>query len=95
MSKPEDIPQDVWGDAEYHVTGPRPTRDDEWETVEMLARAIMAAKAEEREACARVAEYSAERGAFAMGDWVAVSGEMARCGPKVAAAIRERGNKEK
>ena len=45
MGKPEDIPQDVW-DAAVHAF------HDDWDNPPLvMARAIMAAKAEEREAC--------------------------------------------
>lgn len=56
MSKPEDIPQDVWDVAlrvwaelltADHVGDPEVAHRD----VDEIARAILAAKAEEREAC--------------------------------------------
>lgn len=48
MSKPDDIPQDVWGAADviFHNVSNENLR-------EAIARAIMAAKVEEREACLR------------------------------------------
>lgn len=58
MSKPEDIPQDVWNsttetfDQMLGCSGYPGARDD---SIAVLARAIMAAKKEEREACAQVA----------------------------------------
>lgn len=55
MSKPEDIPQDIWDKAEACFTG------NSWNPlgIERVARAILAAKAEEREAC--IAAANAER----------------------------------
>jgi hypothetical protein len=47
MSRPDDIPQDVWDAAERAYV-----HDDYFEQVEMTARAILA----ERERCAKVAE---------------------------------------
>lgn len=97
MGKPEDISQDVWDEAEYHVTGPRPTRDDEWETVELVARAIMAAeqRGEEHEnkACASLAgEYVWDKHALAQATDIgrAVHYQAA----EITAAIRNRRNRK-
>lgn len=60
--KPEDVDQSAWDDAEFAVTGPRPTREDEWEMIDLVARAIMAATAAEREACAKVADANMNHG---------------------------------
>lgn len=59
MSKPEDTPQDVWDGAvrlySYLVS---PLHDEQIviHDTTLIARAIMAAKAEEREACAKIAD---------------------------------------
>lgn len=53
MTKPGDIPQSVW-DAAYEAS----FRGD-WSVVEAVARAILAAVEEEREASARVVETGA------------------------------------
>jgi hypothetical protein len=55
VSRSDDIPQDVW-DAAYEAsyTGKMPVVDN-------VARAILAAKAEEREACAAAAEAEVAR----------------------------------
>lgn len=54
MKKPDDIPQDAWDEvdvwANWYVADPLRTVE------EAIARAILAAKAEEREACALVAD---------------------------------------
>lgn len=61
MSRPEDIPQDVWDDAVLHfelATSMFPVcqMPHLLDTgVAFIARAILAAKAEEREACATLA----------------------------------------
>jgi hypothetical protein len=55
MSKPEDIPEDVWGAAHNAILAAREystTDRDVWAAC--IARAIMAAKAEQREADAQV-----------------------------------------
>ena len=56
MTKPDDIPQDVW-DAVYFLDW---VRGDGWPLAlppkEVAARAIMSARAEEREACAKIAD---------------------------------------
>lgn len=51
MNKPDDIPQDVWDDAERRL-GDRFLLGARDAAVEIIARAIMA----ERERCAKVAE---------------------------------------
>lgn len=62
MSKPEDIPQDVWNVAEAKAIdylnwfGAALKSDDQYVLAQTIARAILAAKAEEREACAQVAD---------------------------------------
>jgi hypothetical protein len=71
MSKPEDIPQDVW-DTAIRVA----TTSEFTERVKGIARTILAAKAEEREACARIAEDQ---------DGGAIECE------QIASAIRKRG----
>jgi hypothetical protein len=60
MSKPEDIPQDVWASAENALDdmlcncleASGTTEQFRIDSITPLARAILAAKAEEREACA-------------------------------------------
>jgi len=53
MTKPDDIPQDVWDKAIlYSGAYTEPAGDTLSELRYDFARAIMAAKAEEREACA-------------------------------------------
>lgn len=95
MSKPEDIPQDVWDAAaikaleyvEWLIPQPDYVSDSEFVLTQVLARTILAAKAEEREACAQVAdEHSgpfAEGSIFGAGETFAAN--------KIAAAIRKRG----
>lgn len=51
MNKPEDIPQDAWNLAARFME-----RSYSFGAKEFAARAIIAAKAEEREACAKLAE---------------------------------------
>jgi hypothetical protein len=53
MGKPDDIPQDVWDKVAELVWSPK---DDDFTAI---ARAILAAKAEEREACAQLADERA------------------------------------
>lgn len=66
MSKPDDIPQDVWDKAVWSLEYPHYR--------EAIARAIMAAKAEEREECAKIASdakfgrEATARSAMAEGD---------------------------
>lgn len=57
MSKPDDIPQDAWDAAEKVHMLPH-FKFSSWRYVLStdIARAIVAAKAEEREACAKLAE---------------------------------------
>lgn len=63
--KPDDIPQDVWDAAGYvqldldGLSKPKNWDDDDWrqgliDNCETIARAIMAAKAEERERCVAI-----------------------------------------
>lgn len=68
MSKPEGIPQDVWDKADslmHHIPadfscgGFENAKANRIFASEEVARLIMAAKAEEREACARVLEVRA------------------------------------
>ena len=73
MSKPEDIPQDVWdysAAVEHVYCGCAPGRprsngtshhDSCRKKVEAHARAILAAKAEERESCALIVDAERER----------------------------------
>jgi hypothetical protein len=58
MTKPEDIPQSVWDVAKVLVFGEYFT---ESAGIAEVARAILAAKAEEREACELIAETEAVR----------------------------------
>lgn len=56
MDKPEDIPQDVWDSAEIALTFlPSPKFSAQ---VTSVARAILAAKAEERDRCIKIAELT-------------------------------------
>ena len=60
MSKPEDIPQDVWDRAERHFDDFLRCPSETFRpAVQTIARAIMAAKAEEREACAKIIDANA------------------------------------
>lgn len=70
MSRPEDIPQDIWDAAEAvgeAIYGRHERGWVMWPLVsehgnpaqEIVARAILAAKAEEREACAELADAQA------------------------------------
>lgn len=57
--KSEDVPQVIQTAATEHAErflGMAPCYPEQFELVDAFARAIMAAKAEEREACAKVAE---------------------------------------
>lgn len=84
MGKPEDIPQDVLDSAEIALTFlPSPKFSAQ---VTSVARAIMASKAEEREACAKEAE--ALRVAWSSSEY---SGAFNDGCNTVAAAIRKRG----
>lgn len=63
MSKPEDIPQDVWDVAwnvevvaDFSFDGQTGGTREQHETAENIARAIMAATLAERELCARFVE---------------------------------------
>ena len=95
MSKPEDIPQDVWEAAfETIAVG----YDNAYIHQEDIARAIMAAKAEEREACAALVEaFTPIRPAFVTEDeggikWPHPAEQQPIYQPgKLAAAIRKRG----
>ena len=103
MSKPENIPQDVWDHAQAFliaapvVTHPADNRADTFITINdpivAIARAIMAAKAEEREACAQLADKLAvidpeENGVDPYEEWEIACRVSAR---GIAAAIRKRG----
>lgn len=56
MSKPEDIPQDVWEKAEARFDQFLLMDQETFRpAVQIIARAILAAEAEERKACAAVA----------------------------------------
>lgn len=92
MSKPEDIPQDVRRKAlrlalEYRASvlerGPRPH-----DLTDAFASAIMAAKTEEREACAlaAISETKAPAQRNSKSAWIEQIGE------QVAAIIRKRGS---
>lgn len=81
MSKPEDIPQDVWdeaskADADCQRNSCKEESCNGFLCVRALRIAILAAKAEEREACARIAEDQ---------DGGAIECE------QIASAIRKRG----
>lgn len=92
MTKPDDIPQDVWneayGQALLFVQWLVPTPTDYVQAEHVLAvtfaRAIMAAKAEEREACANIAD-SKISGGYYDGSPVWPDGN------EIASAIRKRG----
>lgn len=63
MSKPEDIPQDVWDAAwnvevvaDFSFDGQTGGTIEQHETAENIARAILAATLAEREACAEIAD---------------------------------------
>lgn len=61
MSKPDDIPQDLWDHVERAVVPMGILGSDVGNrTVQNCCRAIMAAKAEEREACASICDIAAE-----------------------------------
>lgn len=104
MSKPQDIRQDVWDkamsflEASPMVSIPC-TSDDRCHLINdpqtAIARAILAAKAEEREACAVVAEMGhwehRTEGNFHTGHSYAVW--CGPTGPMIAAAIRKRGER--
>lgn len=82
MSKPEDIPEEVWGTAFDHMDCHCPEAmmgDDSLQTSvhRAIARAIMAAKAEEREACVQIVFGSYRN-------------HTARCS-RIVRAIRKRG----
>lgn len=95
MSKPDDIPQDVWDMAantlDDHAYNPL--------RVIPIARAIMAAKAEEREACAKLVDDAGQnqrKTALHSLKWgvpedTANHRYMADRHAEVAAAIRKRG----
>lgn len=65
MSRPEDIPQDVWDAAiRCAATALRNLPDDHGDVsfeIATIARAILAAKAEERAACALICDEEIER----------------------------------
>lgn len=106
LDKPDDIPQDVWDvawdlvcDAEaekvpYYAMSDEITVARKLDTL-YIARALMAAKAEEREACALVAEAETLTGtppAWADPMQIAVvAGTVTATAKSIAAAIRERG----
>lgn len=78
MTKPDDIPQDVWDKASKHVVYTARIAVNEAQQVS-VARAIIAAKAEEREKCADLAWVQAKQGATH---------------DQIASAIRKRGEAE-
>ena len=95
MSKPEDIPQDAW-DAAFNAMPLLLIRNYDRSPIVLvlhvnIARAILAAKAEEREACATDAE---ERhriwGTHAQIKGIEVEDDISAC-REIAAAIRKRG----
>lgn len=92
MTKPDDIPQDVWDRADdlafYDpATEGRDGSLNRYKLREAIARAIMAAKAEEREACAGIADAELLRNRDGE---VCIIDENA-CPSRIAAAIRNRG----
>lgn len=106
MGKPEDIPQDVWDDAwgveawaRPHYAPASTTEEDKLNVVKAIARAILAAKAEEREACAATAEAEIVRVRERMSETsdehrMLVSQAWGMCGDTAAIirdAIRKRG----
>lgn len=82
MSKPDDIPQDVWNKAVSALDGSY-SYDDEVATGQ-VARAILAAKGEEREECAKIAEDKDH----VLGDWGSVDEHSLLI---ISQAIRNRG----
>jgi hypothetical protein len=103
MTKPDDIPQDVWNEAygqallfvQWIVPAPTDYVQAEHVLAVSFARAIMAAKAEERKACAvyhddLAAQHEASREG-ARGPSRANHGLMMRVHLNAAAAIRKRG----
>lgn len=65
MSKPDDIPQEAWDAAQPFVVeqfgGNGPTVVGFQRTRVIIARAVMAATAAERDACAQLAQAEADR----------------------------------
>jgi hypothetical protein len=95
MSKPDDIPQDVWNTATVALYGSAPPEYVRANRVliSRCARAIMAAekRGEEREraACAEMADYYASSNSEFLPEEVVIA-----CGQTatdIAAAIRKRG----
>ena len=93
MSKPEDIPQDVWDAAwnvevvaDFSFDGQTGGTREQHETAENIARAIMAATLEEREACAVIASDYSGSGMVVGGD----TGSAHQTKKDIAAAIRNR-----
>lgn len=100
MTKPDDIPQDVWDKAIlYSGVYTEPAGDTLSELRYDFARAIMAAKAEEREDIWAIASGNAvgrrelERLAMEAGDaeGCLLHALLARENDQIAAAIRKRG----
>lgn len=89
MSKPNDIPQDVW-DRSLSAFDEMCRVVEGSDDREIIARAILAAKAEEREACAVKAEQYPFRSFERQEPDKSVYG-WARCRREIAAAIRQRG----
>ena len=92
MSKPEDISQEAW-DASIKALWTDAMHEGEcpeWmETqVALVARAILAAKAEEREACAQVCDAEVE-GALSLSPKVTEAEKL--MGRRIASIIRKRG----
>jgi hypothetical protein len=56
MTKPDDIDQDAWEKAHRSIRSMTSRPMSEIDVASAIARAIMSARAEEREACARLAE---------------------------------------
>lgn len=61
MTKPDDIDHDAWEKAKVGVRSMTSRPMSEFDVASTIARAIMSAKAEEREACAQVADSLAEK----------------------------------
>ena len=89
MTRPLDIPQDVW-DAALEVFETYLYNGESAQ--EIIARAILSAKAEEREACAQLIEQHDLWFSFEPAVTTGGMGAVApHATPAVAAAIRKRG----
>ena len=94
MTKPDDIDQDAWDKAggvirwisDFFADGL--SRSEKTEAKEEIARAIMSARAEEREACAKIAED--DDGALPGWGEHRIMVVAQQVGKDIAAAIRNR-----